>query len=85
MEELRLKDIADELLILNKKTIENLFKLENCCDCIALYIFYYKTAKWQKANTIKANDTYVLKCLNWGVKRLRNAKTTLKDNGFISD
>ena len=49
--QLKLNDIADELLIVNKITIDKLFNLENCTDCIALYLFYYKTAKWQKTNT----------------------------------
>ena len=39
-----LNDIADELLILNKITVERLYSLKNCADCIALYIFYYKIA-----------------------------------------
>lgn len=83
-EEIVLKDIADELLILNKHTINSLFALDNCSDCIALYVFYYKTAKWQKTNTIKANDTYVKKSLKWGEDRVRKTKQTLKENGLIN-
>ena len=56
MNDIKLYDIADDLLILNKITVDRLFQLENCADCIALYVFYYKTAKWQKTNTAKAND-----------------------------
>lgn len=81
--EIQLNDIADELLILSKLTIDNLFKLENCGDCIALYIFYYKTAKWQKTNTIKANDVYVKQCLGWGSDKVRKTKKILKENGLI--
>ena len=55
MQEIKLNDIADGLLILNKITIDKLFQLENSADCIALYVFYYKTAKWQKTNQPKAN------------------------------
>lgn len=82
-EEIRLNDIADELLILNKITIDKLFQLDNCSDCIALYVFYYKTAKWQKTDTIRANDTYVRKCLKWGSKKVQETKKTLKENGLI--
>ena len=82
--ELKLNDIADDLLILNKITIDKLFQLENCSDCIALYLFYYKTAKWQKTNTVKANDTYVQKCLKWGKKKLVKTKNTLKEQGLIN-
>lgn len=81
--DLLLNDISDELLILNKATIDTLFKLENCSDCIALYVFYYKTAKWQKTNTIKANDTYIRKSLNWGADKIRRTKQLLKENGLI--
>lgn len=83
MKELQLNDIADDLLILNKHTIDTLFSLENCVDCIALYIFYYKTAKWQKTNTIKANDEYVKKCLKIGSDKLKKAKDILKEKGLI--
>lgn len=81
--ELELIDIADELVILNKKTIDSLFKLDNSSDCISLYLFYYKTAKWQKTNQIKATDEYVKKSLKWGKERIINTKKTLKENGLI--
>lgn len=82
--ELRLNDIADDLLILNKTTIDRLFQLDSCVDCIALYVFYYKTAKWQKTNTVKANDVYVRKCLKWGKNKLTKIKDVLKENGLIN-
>ncbi len=83
MENLQLIDIAEDLLILNRNTIENLFKLENCTDCVALYLFYYKLAKWQKTDTVKANDSYVQKSLKWGRNKILNTKQALKDNGLI--
>ena len=76
-------DIADDLLILNKITVDRLFQLENCADCIALYVFYYKTAKWQKTNTVKANDQYVKKSLKWGISKIQKTKQTLKEHGLI--
>ena len=79
-----LNDIADELLILNKITVERLYSLKNCADCIALYIFYYKIAKWQKTNIVKASDDYVKKSLKWGIDKIRNTKQTLKENGLIN-
>lgn len=82
--EITLRDIADDLLILNKYTIDALFQLENCADCIALYALYYKTAKWQKTNTIKANDLYVKKVLKWGIDRIKRTKQTLKEHGLIN-
>ena len=83
MNDIELNDIADDLLILNKITVDRLFQLENCADCIALYVFYYKTAKWQKTNTVKANDQYVKKSLKWGISKIQKAKQTLKEHGLI--
>lgn len=83
-QEIKLNDIADDLLILNKMTVDTLFKLDNCADCIALYVFYYKTAKWQKTNTIKANDLYVKKSLKWGIDKIKRTKAILKEHGLIN-
>ena len=83
MNDIELNDIADDMLILNKITVDRLFQLENCADCIALYVFYYKTAKWQKTNTVKANDQYVKKSLKWGISKIKKTKQTLKEHGLI--
>ena len=83
MEEIELLDIADDLLIINKTTIERLFQEENT-DVIVLYMFYYKTAKWQKYNPIKASDEYSSKCLHWGLHRVKNIKRRLKEMELIS-
>ena len=83
MNDIKLNDIADDLLILNKITIDRLFQLDNCADCIALYVFYYKTAKWQKTDTVKANDQYVKKSLKWGISKIQKTKQTLKEHGLI--
>lgn len=83
MNDIEMNDIADDLLILNKITIDRLFQLENCADCIALYVFYYKTAKWQKTDTVKANDQYVKKSLKWGISKIQKTKQTLKEHGLI--
>lgn len=81
--EVNLVDIADDLLIVNRITIEKLFKLDNCVDCVALYMFYYKTAKWQKTNVVKVNDNYLKSSLKWGTDRIRKTKQILKENGLI--
>ena len=84
MDEFKLLDIADDLLIINKATIERLFQEDNT-DVLVLYMFYYKTAKWQKHNPIKASDEYCQKCLNWGLKRVKNIKKKLKDMELIKE
>ncbi len=82
-DKIKLNDIADDLLILNKYTIDELFKIDNPTNCIALYLFYYKTAKWQKTDTIKATDLYVKKSLNWGIDKVKRTKQLLKEHGLI--
>lgn len=82
MEDLELLDISDDLLIINKITIEKLFEEENQNPLI-LYLFYYKTAKWQKHNPIKASDEYCKKCLHWGIDKLQSAKQKLKEMDLI--
>lgn len=83
MQDVDLNDIADELLIVDKRTIEHLFSLDDPADCVALYLFFYKTAKWQCNRSIKANDVYIRKCLGWGAKRVTTTKQQLEDAGMI--
>lgn len=82
MQEIEVKDIADELLIINKATIERLFYEKNQ-NPLVLYLFYYKTAKWQQCNPIKATDEYCKKCLHWGIDKLQATKKRLKDMELI--
>lgn len=83
MTELKVNDYADNLLVLNKTTIDKLCSLDEAFNCIALYIFYYKTAKWQKTDTVKANDSYVEKTLKIGKSKLTKTKKILQNNGLI--
>lgn len=82
MEEIKLLDIADNLLVVNKSTIDKLFKEDNQ-NPLVLYLFYYKTAKWQKHNPIKASDDYCKKCLHWGNDKLTATKQKLKELELI--
>ncbi len=81
--QIQIDDIADRLLMFNKITLDRLFQLDNCADCIALYVFYAKTAKWQKTNTVKATDAYIKKSLKWGADKIKRTKETLKEQGLI--
>ena len=80
--EIQLTDICDDLLILNKTTVEHLFHTKED-SAIVLYMFYYKTAKWQNTNKIYATDNYVKQCLNWGNSKLLKAKNVLKEYKLI--
>ena len=81
--DINLNDIAEELLIVDRRTIDHLFDLENCADCVALYMFLYKTAKWQCTKSVKANDVYIRKCLGWGAKKVTTTKGILEEAGLI--
>lgn len=82
MEQFELNDISSELLIINKTTIERLFEQENQ-NALILYLFYYKTAKWQNNSTIKASDDYCKKSLHWGIDKLKLAKRILNEMNLI--
>lgn len=83
MGELQLIDIADDLVILNRNTLETLIHLDDADNCIALYVAYYRLAKWQKTNKIKATDEYIKKTLHWGKEKIVKTKNILKKCGLI--
>lgn len=83
MDELQLIDIADDLVILNRNTLETLIHLDDADNCIALYVVYYRLAKWQKTNKIKATDEYIRKTLHWGKEKIVRTKNVLKKCGLI--
>lgn len=75
--------IENELIIVTKATLDKFLKEENPADLIALYIFFYYTAKWQKTNIVKATSVYVKTGLSWGVDRLNKAQNKLIELGLI--
>lgn len=85
MEEIKLNDVADSLIIFNKITFDRLLKTETPADNIALYTFYYYTAKWQKTNQPKCTIAYVANGLKWSESRVRKAKKELSDIGLVED
>ena len=74
-----------EPIILSKPLLDLFLKQENPADLIALYTFYYYTAKWQKTNQLKANSNYTQKGLKWGEKRFIKPKRILRKLGLIED
>lgn len=75
--------IENELIVISKQTLDLFLKQKNSADIIAVYIFYYYTAKWQKTNQPKCTDTYVRKGLSIGKKTFGEAKKFLIDNDLI--
>ncbi|MDD6990139.1 hypothetical protein [Ruminococcus sp.] len=85
MQEIKLNDIADSLIIFNKITFDRILKSETPSDSIALYTFYYYTAKWQGTNQPKCTTAYVANGLKWSESRVRKAKKELLDIGLVED
>lgn len=83
--ELKLNDISEHLLILNKTTIDKLFRTENPADVVSLYIFYYYTAKWQQTNQPKCTTYYTANALQWSETKTRKIKNQLLELGLIED
>lgn len=72
--------------IFHPATIERIYSKENAKyagECMALYLFFAKTAKWQKTNIIRSTDTYIAKSLKWGDVKIKRTKQLLLDLGLI--
>ncbi|MFW6275034.1 MAG: hypothetical protein ACOC2M_00205 [bacterium] len=76
-------DIQHEPIVLSKPLIDLFLKQDNPSNLIALYTFYYYTAKWQKTNQIKATTSYVAKGLNWSERTVKRYKAQLLDLKLI--
>lgn len=77
--------IENSLVILTKQTLDIFLRQENPSELIALYTFYYYTAKWQQTNRPKCTTGYVAKALHWGIKKTQKIKKQLLEFGLIED
>jgi hypothetical protein len=75
----------DEPIVLSKFLLDRLLKENEFANLIALYIFYYYTAKWQKTNQPKATMNYVSQGLDWSGEKTKRIKKKLKELGLIED
>jgi len=75
--------IEDNTMILSKQTMDLFLEQENPLDLIALYLFYYYTAKWQKTNQPKCTDKYAMKGLHCGYGKLKKTKNKLIELNLI--
>ena len=78
-------DLENEICIVSKATIDIFLKQDKPADLIALYLFYYYTAKWQGTNQPRVTIPYVCKGLGWGHNRVRDTKRKLVSMGLIED
>ncbi len=78
-------DISHEPIVLSKPLLDLLLQQENPSDCIALYVFLYYTAKFQKTDAPKTNIEDISKNLKWSKEKTRKIKIILKELGIIED
>ena len=61
--------IENQLVILTKQTLDVFLRQENAAELIALYTFYYYTAKWQQTNQPNVRLIMLLKdCIGTVIK-----------------
>jgi len=77
--------LEEQLTIVSTQTLRKLFKEKFGADAVALYMFYYYTAKWQETNQPKATAGFCMKGLGWGEIRFMRAKKILQKYGLIED
>lgn len=77
--------IENNIIIFSKQTIDLFLEQPHPANLIALYCFYYYTAKWQKTNQPKATVAYVAQGLRWGKDKVRSNKQRLIKLGLIED
>lgn len=77
--------IENSLVILTKQTLDIFLRQKNPSELIALYTFYYYTAKWQQTNQIKCTSSYVAKGLHWRRNKVIKVRKQLLEMGLIED
>lgn len=79
-------NVNEEPIVLSKPLIDCLLKDKNrFSDMLALYTFYYYTAKWQKTTQPHATVAYVSKGIGWGTEKVQLIRAKLLDIGLIED
>ena len=77
--------IENQLVILTKQTLDIFLRQDNPSELIALYTFYYYTAKWQGTNQPKCTTSYVANGIHWSENKVRKVKKQLIEFGLIED
>ncbi len=78
-------NIQDEPLVFSKFVCDVFLTSEFPGDSMALYWFYYYTAKWQGTSRPKATTQYTAQGLNWSVEKVRRIKEELRILDLIKD
>jgi hypothetical protein len=69
--------LENEVIVLSLETVSKLIDLNS--DSATLYLFYHKTSKLQKTNSIWATNTFAMKGLKFGRSRFYKAKKVLQE------
>lgn len=77
-------DSLNEPLTISREIMDKILKEEECIYILAVYLFLYYTAKWQKTSNVKATNSYIMKGLGIGKDRFIKTKKTMIDLGLIS-
>ena len=78
-----LNDIFNEIIGTTKETFDIL--KDWWVDVIAVYMFYYYTAKWQKTNQPYCTVWYISKWINISEARVKKARKFLLEKWLIED
>lgn len=78
-------DTNKEPLVLGKPLMDLFLEQEHPVEVMGLYLFYYRTAKWQKNGRAWCTVAYIMKGLKWGKDRVRKHRKTLLKLGLIKD
>ncbi len=78
-------NIQGEPIVISKSISDLFLKQSHPDRLMALYWFYYYTAKWQQTNQPKCTTEYVSRGLNWGKEKVRKVKKELARLHLIED
>ena len=68
-----------------KVTFDRLLRMQQPDACIALYMFFCYTARWQKTSQARCTASYCAKALQWSESTVRRIKTRLIDAGLLEN
>jgi hypothetical protein len=77
--------VEDEPIVLSKQLIETLKNEKRFSDLLALYTFYYYTAKWQGTSQPHATAAFIAEGMGWGIDKVQVVKARLLELGMISN
>lgn len=75
----------EEPIFLSKPILDLLLKQLRFSDLLGLYVFYYRTAKYQGTKQPWATTQFASEGMKWGIDKTKIIKKNLKDLGLIED